>query len=389
MRGRDPHEPHRAATPIELFFDLCFVVAVAQAAVALHHELADGHLIEGAVAYLMVFFAIWWAWMGFTWFASAYDTDDVLYRLLTFVQIAGVLIIAAGVPRAFEGSDFVTMTVGYSVMRIGLVAQWLRAAAEHPDGRATALRYAGGVTAVQVFWLARLLLPHDVATISFAAGVGLELAVPLWAERAGRTPWHAHHVTERYGLFTIIVLGECVLAVTVAIQEAIAAGGVTSALALLAAGAFVLLGAMWWAYFKHNAAEELVLTERNNFVWGYGHYLVFAALAAVGAGLQVAVDRTHEEVAISGTVAALAVAVPVAVYLLTLWAVSLTGQPLRLLWPIAAAAGASVVVALLTGGNVPLAVALMGAAVAAVVGISAWRASRPTGPISPEPRGAS
>ena len=102
MEGRDPDEPHRAATPLELFFDLCFVVAVAQAAVALHHELADGHLIEGTVAYLMVFFAIWWAWMGFTWFASAYDTDDVLYRLLTFFQIAGVLVIAAGVPRAFE-----------------------------------------------------------------------------------------------------------------------------------------------------------------------------------------------------------------------------------------------------------------------------------------------
>jgi hypothetical protein len=134
MSGRDPHEAHRAATPLELLFDLCFVVAVAQAPIALHHELADGHLIEGIVSYLMVFFAIWWAWINFTWFASAYDTDDVLYRLLTFVQMAGVLVIAAGVARAFEGLDYVTITVGYLIMPIGLVSGCGRAGA--PRARA-------------------------------------------------------------------------------------------------------------------------------------------------------------------------------------------------------------------------------------------------------------
>src|SRR3990170_2186619 len=158
MSGRDPAEEHRAATPLELFFDLCFVVAVAQASVALHHEVAAGHLLEGALFFLMTFFAIWWAWMNFTWFASAYDTDDVLYRLLTFVQIAGVLVIAAGVARTFEGLDYVTITVGYLIMRIGLVAQWLRVAVEHPDRRRTALRFALGVTLVQIGWVSRLFL---------------------------------------------------------------------------------------------------------------------------------------------------------------------------------------------------------------------------------------
>ena len=123
-------------------------------------------------------------------------------------------------------------------------------------------------------------------------------------------------------------------------------------------------------------------------MWGYGHYLVFAALAAVGAGLQVAVDRTHEEVAISGTVAALAVAVPVAVYLIAAWRVSLGRRPLRTIWPIAATAAAGVLVAVLAGGNVPLAVTMMAAAVAAVVGVSAWRASHAVAPIAPEARGA-
>jgi low temperature requirement protein LtrA len=102
MTERDPTEAHRAATPLELLFDLCFVVAVALGAAALHHELAQGRVTHGVVSYLLVFFAIWWPWVNFTWFASAYDTDDVLYRLVTFVQIAGLLVVAAGVPQAFE-----------------------------------------------------------------------------------------------------------------------------------------------------------------------------------------------------------------------------------------------------------------------------------------------
>ncbi len=76
----------------------------------------------------MVFFAIWWAWMNFTWFASAYDVDDVPYRLLALVQMGGVLVLAAGVPSAFEHQDFFGITLGYFIMRIGLVAQWVRAA---------------------------------------------------------------------------------------------------------------------------------------------------------------------------------------------------------------------------------------------------------------------
>ncbi len=94
----------------------------------------------------MVFFAIWWAWMNFTWFASAYDTDDVPYRLLSLLQMGGVLVLAAGVPAAFEHQNFFGITLGYFIMRIALVAQWMRAAVENPDGRTTAIRYAVGVT---------------------------------------------------------------------------------------------------------------------------------------------------------------------------------------------------------------------------------------------------
>ena len=117
---RSPTEEHRAATPLELFVDLCFVVAIAQAAASLHHALAENHLSQALIGFPMVFFAIWWAWIQFTWFASSYDNDDAVYRIATFVQVAGILVLAAGVPDAFN-NDFGIMVVGYVIVRLALV----------------------------------------------------------------------------------------------------------------------------------------------------------------------------------------------------------------------------------------------------------------------------
>jgi low temperature requirement protein LtrA len=194
MTPRDPHEANRTATPLELFVDLAFVVAVAQASAALHHALVEDHLSDALIGFPATFFAIWWAWMNFTWFASAFDCDDVLYRLAVFAQMSGVLVLAAGIPRAFDDRDFAVMTVGYVIMRLALVSQWLRAAASYPTGRRTALRYAVGIGVVQVGWVLRLLLPEGPGMVAFAVLVAAELLVPAWAERAGSTPWHPHHM---------------------------------------------------------------------------------------------------------------------------------------------------------------------------------------------------
>ena len=155
MRARAVDEEHRVATPLELLFDLTFVVAVSQAAAALAHGVAEAHIASAVTGYLLVFFAIWWAWMNFTWFASAYDTDDVPYRLLTLMQMAGVLVLAAGVGPASDQYDYRAVTIGYVVMRLALVLQWVRAARSDPDHALTARRYAAGISAVQVLWLLR------------------------------------------------------------------------------------------------------------------------------------------------------------------------------------------------------------------------------------------
>src|SRR5689334_19266758 len=142
MGARAVDEANRTATPLELLFDLTFVAAVAQVAGRLAHATIEG---EGGAAlgpFLMVFFATWWAWMNFTWFASAYDNDDVTYRLTAFVQMSGVLVLAAGTGLAFDEGQYTAVTSGYVIMRVGLLGLWLRAALEHPAGRSTSLRYA-------------------------------------------------------------------------------------------------------------------------------------------------------------------------------------------------------------------------------------------------------
>lgn len=328
MRARPIDEPHRASSQLELLFDLTFVVAVAAATVQFAHSIADGHAADGLAGFLQVFFAIWWAWMNFTWFASSYDTDDVPYRLLTMLQMAGVLVLAAGVPAAADHGDYLGVTIGYLIMRIGLVSQWLRVAAEEPSDRRTALRYAGGISALQVGWFLRLFLVDQGVLSSsgaqllfFVALAILELAVPWWAERTRATNWHPHHIAERYGLFTIILLGESVLAATAGAQRALEASQVTWSLIVISAGGLVLLFALWWLYFLQPAGAGLAERRDRSYLWGYGHYGIFASLAALGAGLEVAVEQTGHHLEASPTAVSYAIAIPTSVFLMLVWAV--------------------------------------------------------------------
>ncbi|MGP4046444.1 low temperature requirement protein A [Streptomyces sp. 2A115] len=317
-RGRD--EEHRAASPLELFFDLCFVVAIAQAGVQLVHSVAEAHAAEGILNYAMVFFAIWWAWMNFTWFASAYDNDDALYRVITLVQIAGVLVLAAGVSRAFEDREFLFVLLGYVIMRLALITQWLRASrsAEGAERRMT-MRYAGGVMLCQVGWLGLLLLPEAGRPWVFLVMAIAEMCVPLYAEKETNTSWHPHHISERYGLFTIIVLGETIAAATIAVKSGVDENDALGELLPIASGGLLIIFAAWWIYFVVPIHGHLV-SSRRAFLWGYGHYLIFASAAAIGAGLEVAVEQAVGKAHISTLAASAAVTLPTALFLLTVWA---------------------------------------------------------------------
>jgi low temperature requirement protein LtrA len=325
MSGRDPHEEHRAATPLELLFDLTFVVAFGIAANEFAHMLAENHVWAGLTAFAFAVFAIWWAWMNFSWFASAYDTDDWIYRLLTMLQMVGVIILALGLPEMFasvEHGDHVdnsVMVAGYVVMRIALVAQWLRAARQDPERRPATLTYAANVTIAQIGWIAAIFL-HTSLPVTFvivALLVALELTGPWLAEtRKSGTPWHAHHIAERYGLFAIIALGEGVVGTVASLSAAIGAQGWTVDTVLVAVAGTGLTFGMWWMYFMVPAADLLHAHRERSFRYGYVHLIVFGSIVATGAGLHVAAYyiEHHSKLGSVGTV--LAVAIPVAVYIL-------------------------------------------------------------------------
>ncbi|MFF0015964.1 low temperature requirement protein A [Streptomyces sp. NPDC005374] len=337
-RGRD--EAHRVASPLELFFDLCFVVAIAQAGVALVHSVAEAHAGQGLLNYAMVFFSIWWAWMNFTWFASAYDNDDALYRVVTLLQIAGVLVLAAGVSRAFEEHEFLAVWLGYMLMRLALIVQWLRVARSSEGAeRTTALRYTFGVLLCQVGWLGLLVLPEGGRAWVFLVMAPLEMCVPAFAEKDHPTSWHPHHIAERYGLFTIIVLGETIAAATVAVKSGIDENDALGEVLPIAAGGLLIVFAAWWIYFVVPIHGHL-RSNRQAFLWGYGHYLVFASAAAIGAGLEVAVEQAVGKAHISTQAASAAVTLPTALYLLTVWLLHSrhfkVGVPQQLVLPVAA-----------------------------------------------------
>ncbi|MBT2521727.1 low temperature requirement protein A [Arthrobacter sp. ISL-28] len=329
MRARAADEPHRRASQLELLFDLTFVVAVASLTAQLAHGIAENHLAESVLPFLQVFFAIWWAWMNFTWFASAFDTDDALYRLLTMVQMGGVLLLGAGVPAAFNDGDYLAVTLGFIVMRVGLIAQWLRAAIEDPASRRTALRYAVGFAVLQLGWVLRLvlqqagLLPGQLQLVAFVMLAILELTVPLWAERTGHSSWHPHHIAERYGLFAIILLGESVLAASNGVATALTTGGVSAYLIAVSAASLALLFSLWWLYFLPPAGEALSANREKSYQWGYWHYAIFAALAALGAGLEVAITLplTGPQPLAQAFITGYCVAIPTAVFMGLLWAI--------------------------------------------------------------------
>lgn len=318
MRPRDPAQVFRAASPLELFFDLIFVVAVSFSSAQLHHIEADGHLWSGVVAYLLTFFGIWWAWMNFTWFASAFDVDDWFYRVLTLTQMAGVLVLATGITAAMEEGDYRVLILGYVIMRLALVTQWLRASRSHPEMRRTALRYAAGVVICQALWIGFPWIPATVQIPAFLLLVLCELAVPVWAESASKTPWHSAHIADRYGSFTLIVLGESVLASTTAVVEVADGSHHLGQLVVTGFAGLVLAAGMWWLYFATEVTERLDHL-RTALTFGYGHYFVFAAAGAFSAGITVLLSSQMGESALDPVTSAATLTVPIGIFVLGVW----------------------------------------------------------------------
>ena len=295
----------RAATPLELFFDLCFVVAVAALARGLHDEPNLG----GVLRFLGFFVPVWWSWMIFTWYATGFDNDDVPYRVTLLAAMLSMLGLAASVEKVgVEADAAVSFVLAYASMRLLMTGLFLRARRHAPVGlRLFTTLYAAGNALGAAIWLASLLVPEPGRYAVWAVGLFVELLGPILAVRTMSNPrmsFHPRHITERYGLFTIIVLGESVLAVALGTADTDWA----PAALLTAALGFVVAACVWWLYFDHVGSSGIELGPRPAFYWGYGHFAVYAGIAAFGVGTQLAIEAAAG--AGSGSVVALAGAAP-------------------------------------------------------------------------------
>ena len=325
--ARNPHEEHRAATPLELFFDLVYVVAIASAGVGLHHLLQEMKVVEGILWYLIAFFAIFWCWLNYAWYASAYDTDTATYRLTTFLQIFGALVFAVGVSNFFKPDhNFAVGITGYVIMRVALATHWFRAAKFDKQRRNTCLRYAFGIISVQVLWTVSYIFFKEYFMYYVGFLFLAEILVPIFAElgfSANGTPWHPHHIAERYSCMVIIVLGEGIMATTTTISALIDSTTRWQESFVLGFAAAGLIFSLWWSYFKMPFGKILEQNKRSgflSFIFGYGHFFVFASLAAIGVGLQIIADRAESLPSkisdYSTQYALMCVAIPTVIYLL-------------------------------------------------------------------------
>lgn len=280
---RDPSEENRTSTWLELFFDLCFVVAVAALARGLHNDPTLG----GALRFAGLFVPVWWSWMIFTWYATAFDNDDVPYRATLLTAMLFTLWLAASIGEVGFGSS-TSFVLAYVALRLLLVGLYARAHYHAtPAIRGFTALYAAGNGVGAGIWLASLLVPEPARYGVWALGLLVELLGPILATNTLadlRVSFHPEHIPERYGLFTIIVLGEAVLAVAAGTADT----GWDLSAVLTGVSGFVIAACIWWLYFDYVGSSALGTS--TGFHWGYGHLLVYASIATVGVGTQLAIE---------------------------------------------------------------------------------------------------
>jgi len=276
----------RHATYLEVFFDLVFVVAVGAASDVFAQNLSW----RGAVRASALFVPVWWAWVGHTVYATRFDTDDVIQRLWTFGMMLAAAGMAATIPHAFDRSTqgFAAAYVG---ARVCLLALYLRARRYVPETRPITSLYLVGFGAGAACWAVSLFVPATARYALWAVGLAADFVTPwLGLRRLQRAPVDNAHLPDRFGSFTLIVLGEVILVIVAHLS-----GGRLNAAAIgCAVCAFGITVAAWWQYFTFLEIAPFVENLRSGQPYIYLHLPVLAGLTALGVGLGEAIAEANE-----------------------------------------------------------------------------------------------
>ncbi len=282
---RDSEQERRRSSWLELFFDLVFVVAVAQLA----QELVRDHTPGGVAIFCALFMPVFIAWQGFSFYADRFDTDDVLFRGVMIAAMLAIIVLAGQIRNVASGRTDTAFVLAYVSLRSLVVALYLRARKHVPAARPLAQRYAAGYAASVAIWLLSLAVAPPWRYVLWGLGLTLEYLMPVLAQHLHRRiPINPGHVRERFALFTMIVLGESIVAVALATDQRTwtAHSAITGALA------FVAVACLWWTYFDDGV--DAGFSERPGAAELYTriHIPLLLALTAVGAGAQLLIEPT-------------------------------------------------------------------------------------------------
>ena len=285
-------DAERKVTWLELFFDLVFVAAVAQVAEPLreHYTLAE------LARFSPLFLLVWWAWTGRAVFSTRFESDDLVQRGLTMVEIFAVAVMAANARDSLASRSSAGFAAAYAAVRLILLVHYWRASGA--DARPLTVIYFAGHGLAAGLWLLSAVVPFELRMMLWAAAAAIDLGTPwLTVERTVHLPPHPAHLPERFGLFTLILLGESVVAVMKGIesQETWSPLAATAALS----GVAVLFGIWWWYFEVVDAAAARAVRSRLDAVrlhaWTFAHFPFYLGIVIVGVGIRrVVTHATHE-----------------------------------------------------------------------------------------------
>jgi low temperature requirement protein LtrA len=308
-------DDERSASKLELFFDLAFVLVVAELAIALREDVT----VHGELLFAAMFTLVWWSWVSSTLYANRFDHDDVVYRLLKLASMAAVIGLAASATEA-TGERFGIFVGCQLLLRASLILQYRRAYRHIEHARPIARLYLIGAGVGALLWTVSLFVPRPLTFALWGAAVLVEALVPLVATRhSADVPLHVEHLPERFALFVILVLGESVAGIAHGLYDAKWAPSAIPVAVL----AFVLAAALWWSYFDLAGARAKQLlneaggerSDRRHDVYVFGQLPLTLALATVGAAVELAVVQSGEGEVPAGT--RILLAGGVAVYLVS------------------------------------------------------------------------
>ena len=316
--GGSPTEA-RHATWLELFYDLVYIVAVA----VLAHQLSDDVSIRGLAVFIGLFTPVWWSWAGYTIFATRFGEEDDFLRGMILLQMLASAAMAVQLPNAF-GSGSAGFALAYVATRATLIVLYFRVRMQFPEAHRLTTFLLAGYSAGAALWLISIGFEAPLRFVLWAVGIFIEFATFILARKLARKfPVHTVHLPERVGLFTIIVLGEAILAIIIGVGDV----NWNPMAVVSAVVGFALVSSIWWNYFGYVDRAVLECSLGNGQAYMFLHLPMLIGLIMMRVGIGHIIEESNHALFLPETIMILGGGL--ALWIAAFYSLQLVTYPLR------------------------------------------------------------